>query len=316
MESESIDQSILNYENKIKELEKLENEKNDLYKELGQTNITEENKKLIEDKLAAQNEKINAVTKKGIETVLKLDKANLTPEQKAKVDSLSKKNIPERPLFDIFESYPQLIKDFPLIDFDDAREFDRILQSSPKMEWKDARKIADDLVKKRNLLDEKKDQDENDELEDAIPIEVEPELVKPIPENKENKVLKPELEEKTTKPSLNIPDINSFSKTILSLPKQSISSLESNTCLEILKASEIINSKFPYPSQFPNLTKIKSITLESKSSDETKKKPGDVKKPDDVKTTEEVKKGGKGSKKRSKKIKKNKKNKNKTCKKN
>ena len=74
MDSNTNEKNILDYENSIKELEKLENEKMNLYKDLGELNLSEENKSNIHNKIDIQNKKISEVTQKGIDAITKIDK--------------------------------------------------------------------------------------------------------------------------------------------------------------------------------------------------------------------------------------------------
>jgi hypothetical protein len=139
-------------------------------------------------------------------------------------------------------------------------------------------------------------------------IESDQEQINPSNPNEsipEAKLIKPNQlqEEKEATKKTSIPDTNSFAKTLSSIPKNEVPNLDSNTCPEILKASEIINSKFPYPSQFPNLTKIKSSIGESREP----KKSEESNISEDLEKV--IKKGGKRLKKRSKKNKKYKKQK-------
>jgi hypothetical protein len=101
-------------------------------------------------------------------------------------------------------------------------------------------------------------------------------------------------------PIIDIPDVNSFTKTISPSSVVEPPKLNSNTCDKILQANQIINSKYPYPSQFPNLTKIKTFQSTPQSQE----------KPDEVKSSKDVKRGGKKvkvkSRSNSKRIKKNK----------
>jgi len=107
-------------------------------------------------------------------------------------------------------------------------------------------------------------------------------------------------------PKTNIPDVNSFTKTVSPSSIVDQPKLNSTTCDKILQANEIINSRFPYPSQFPNLTKIKSFQSTPQSQEKSQAKE----KPDEVRSSKDVKKGGKKAKvksrSKSKRIKKNK----------
>ena len=338
MDSNTNEKNILDYENSIKELEKLENEKMNLYKDLGELNLSEENKSNIHNKIDIQNKKISEVTQKGIDAITKIDKAkDLTSEQKAKVEQIAKKNKPEIDVLEFMLSYPQISREFEDYHIEDVKELAKIVQSSgnPKMDWKEARKIMEAVIKKRELK-EKEDAILEEEVNNANLI---PEAELDIPKAEldvpkaELDVPKAELdvpkveldvpkaELDFSKAELDIPkaeldfskeaikepipikepiqikepistisDINSFAKTVKSNVSKDIQNLNTNTCSEILNASVIINSKYPYPSQFPNLTKIKSMEFEPKKVEEVK----------EVKKDEEVKKGGKKLKSRSK----------------
>ena len=339
MDSNTNEKNILDYENSIKELEKLENEKMNLYKDLGELNLSEENKSNIHNKIDIQNKKISEVTQKGIDAITKIDKAkDLTSEQKAKVEQIAKKNKPEIDVLEFMLSYPQISREFEDYHIEDVKELAKIVQSSgnPKMDWKEARKIMEAVIKKRELK-EKEDAILEEEVNNANLI---PEAELDIPKAEldvpkaeldvpkaELDVPKAELdvpkaELDVPKAELDIPkaelddpkaeldfskaelddpkevikepiqikepistisDINSFAKTVKSNVSKDIQNLNTNTCSEILNASVIINSKYPYPSQFPNLTKIKSMEFEPKKVEEVK----------EVKKDEEVKKGGK-----------------------
>ena len=331
MDSNTNENNILIYENSIKELEKLENEKMNLYKDLGELNLSEENKTNLHNKIDIQNKKISEETQKGIEAITKIDKAkDLTSEQKARVEQIAKKHKPENDVLEFMFSYPQISREFEEFNIDDVKELAKIIQSSdnPKMDWNEARKIMKEIVEKREL-NEKEEASLDEELDipkaeldipkaeldipkavtknlDPEIKEVEPEIKEVEPEIKEVEPETKEVETEIKKSISNISDINSFAKTIKPNVLNNIINLNTNTCSEILTASIIINSKYPFPSQFPNLTKIKIMDLEPKKVEDIK----------EIKKEEDIKKGGKKLKSRSKtkrlKTKKNKKNK--TCK--
>lgn len=309
------EENILNYETIVKELEKLENEKIALYKDLNDPTLSEENKKFIHEKIHKQNEKISSETQKGILAVRELEKSNLSSSQKNRVEQIGKKNKPEsRSLFDIFESYPQLIKDFPEIDFEDVKKMDNILQLSSKKDWSEARKIVEQLVKKRKEEEEREEILANENVKDKEDSENKLEL-------DSSKELNVPIEE-PNKESIKISNENSFINTLKPINLFKEQKLNSNTCTTILTAPETINSKFAYPSQFPNLTKIKSFELqtnikaESNKSEVTIDKKSKILEEDikqeNVRKLEDVKKGGKKKKSRSKKLKR--KVKNRSCK--